>query len=223
MAKKKDSEATEDVVVEEETPSLEDDTQTTDTKSSSQQDDYEARFKGLQRTYNKAQSKLKALEEREADLLEAAETSKQSEQELKSQLDKLQKEQEDAKSELDNLTGELATQSAKNKRMLLILSDFPELAKFEAAGLLPDAVDEDEMAEKFEAFSEALQSTVSTNVQQKLVGASPTDSGTTSTKPVRTAEQVYSRLQQLAGTRDEKLRAEYEELVAEWDEIQKLQ
>jgi len=213
MAKKNDPETTEEVVEEEPT------TEESKTSSSSQQEDYEARFKGLQRTFNTAQKKLQTLEEREAELLEQAETSKQSEKTLKDQLEKLQKGQDDAKAELDRLSGELATQSARNERMQLILAEFSDLAPFEADGLLPDAVDADEMVQKFTAFREALQKSIQANVERQVVGTSPTDSGTTATKPVRTKEQIYSRLMNLAGSRDDDKRQEYSDLLAEWDEI----
>lgn len=215
MAKKQDSDVTDDEVVEEEV------VEPTSKASSPQQEDYEARFKGLQKTFDRKQKELAKAQEQLDELLEASETAKQSEREKQIQLDALKKAQDEAKAELDRLTGELATQEAQNTRAKLIMSEFSDLAKFEASGLLPPAETEEEMLEKFAAFREALKSTVSANVEQKLVGTSPTDAGSTSTKPARTKEQIYTRLTQLAGARSDKDRHEYGELLAEWDKIQK--
>lgn len=213
MAKKQDPDVTDDEVIEEEEPVTE--------PSSPQQENYEARFKGLQKTFDRKQKELAKVQAQLDEMLEQSETAKQSEREKQIQLDALKKAQDDAKAELDRLTGELATQEARNARANLIMSDYPDLAKFEASGLLPPAETEEEMNEKFLAFREALKSTVAANVEQKMVGTSPTDAGSTSTKPVRTKEQIYTRLTQLAGARSDKDRHEYDSLLAEWDELQK--
>jgi Skp family chaperone for outer membrane proteins len=183
-------------------------------------ENWEDRFKGLQRTFDKRQKDFSTLQEKYDNLLETAESTKQAERERQAQLDALQKDLEAAKEGLDKATGELAAQEAKGKRMQLIMSEFPDLAKFEAAGLLPNADTDEEMTEKLTAFRDALNSTVKANVERQVVGASPAPSGTTATAPVRTAADIYSRLQQLAGARNDEDREEYDRLIAEWDKLQ---
>lgn len=182
--------------------------------------DWETRFKGLQRSFDRKQKELSSLQEKFDSLSEEAETSKQTERERQAQLDALQKDLESAKADLDKATGELATQEARGKRIQLIMSDFPELSKFEAAGLLPSAETEEEMAEKFTAFRDALNTTVQANVKQQVVGASPAKTGSAASPPAESAAEVYSKLTQLAGARDPKDRAEYERYLALWDDIQ---
>jgi chromosome segregation ATPase len=182
---------------------------------------YEDRFKGLQRTFDRQQKKYTALEEQYESLLEQTETSKQAERERQAELDALKKEQDDAKAELDKLTGELATQETKGQRASMIMSQFPDLAPFEADGLLPEAETEEEMVDKFTAFREALEKRVKSTVEQQIVGTAPGDTGTIQTVPVRDANALYARLTQLAGKRDAKSREEYDRLMGEWDEIQK--
>jgi hypothetical protein len=215
VSKKKSTEVTgetEEAVVEETTG-------TAETTTTQPEDNWEDRFKGLQRTFNRTKNELEKLREKEEDLLEQSETSKQNEQDLKGKLEDLQSLAEKAQTELDRLTGELATQEAKGKRAELIMSDFADLAQFEAKGLLPDAEDEDEMVEKFTAFREALSSTVSAGVEQKLTGTAPSDTGGGKETPSKSKAEIYTRLQQLAGTRDPEQRAEYQRLLAQWDKL----
>ena len=184
---------------------------------------WEDRFKGLQRTYAKAQKKLETLEEEKDDLLEETETSKQSALEKEAKLKELQDAQDKAQADLDRLTGELTTQEAKNKRANLILADFPDLARFEADGLLPTADTDEELIEKFTKFRDTLKSSISSGVEQQIVGASPADAGSTATTPVRTKQEIYARLTALAGRRTPEQDAEYTTLMDEWDELNKLE
>jgi len=181
---------------------------------------WEDRYKGLQRTFDRTQKELNALKEKEENILEQSETTKQSEREAKAQLDKLQKELEKKQAEFDSLTGELATHKAKGERADLIMSDFSDLAPFEAKGLLPQAETIEEMKEKFQAFRDALKDTVQAGVQEQVTGAGPASTGG-GRSPRRSKEQIFARLQQLAGTRDQTERLEYNALLAEWDEIRK--
>lgn len=204
-----------------EEPKVEPKVETPPTVPPAQQDeDYEARFKGLQRSFDKRQKDYLNLQEKHDALQEEAETSKQSDREKQAKLDALQKEADEAKAELDKTAGELATQEAKVNRANMIMSQFPELAPFEAEGLLPETGTEEEMTEKFTAFSEALNKRVQTNVERQVVGSAAGDTGPPPRTPVRDEAYIYNRLQQLAGTRDPKLRDEYIQLMAEWDEIQ---
>lgn len=209
MTKKKTPETTEDP------KDVVDDTPKTDPPAQPDTD-WEGRYKGLQRTFDRTKKELDDLREKQEDLLEESETSKQTERDTKALLEKLQKDMDDKQAEFDSLTGELATHKAKGERADLIMSDFSDLASFEARGLLPQAETVEEMKEKFEAFRDALKDTVQAGVQEKVTGAGPASTGGGQT-PTRSKEQIYARLQQLAGTRDAKERQEYDALLAEWD------
>ena len=182
---------------------------------------WEDRFKGMQRSYEKLQAKFTTLQEKEDTLLEESETTKQTERQKQTELTALQTEQAEAKVELDRLTGELATQEASNTRAQGIMRDFPDLSEFEVNGLLPAAETEEEMVEKFTAFRKSVGSMIKTGVENQVVGTAPTDSGTTSITPIRTKNEIYTEMQNLAGTRDPDKRLRYQELVVEWDEVNK--
>jgi chromosome segregation ATPase len=188
--------------------------------STQPEENYKARFQGLQRKFDKTQKELTSLQEKYDTILEDAESSKQSERQRQIELDALQKEMETAKAELDKTTGELTAQEANVKRAMVIMADFPELAKFEAEGLLPPAATSEEMTEKFTAFQNALKTTVEAGVQQKVRGTSTGDTGGTTLTTVRSAEAVYADLVRLGGARDDESRAKYNAALAEWDEIQ---
>lgn len=193
---------------------------TTETPTQPDETNWEDRFKGLQRTFDRRQKEYTKLQEQYDAILEQVETAKQDDRAKQTELEILQKAMEESKTKLDKLTGELTAQEARSKRATLIMSQFPDLAKFEASGLLPAAETEEDLIEKLGNFREALKTTVETNVQQKIVGASPDDTGSTSTVPVLSASEIYSRLTALAGRRDQASRDEYQQLLEQWDRLQ---
>jgi hypothetical protein len=202
-------EATEEPKVEEpkETPPVQPDT------------NWEDRFKGLQRSYQKLQKKFDALEEKEETLLEEVETTKQSERERQAALDALEKDKVKAQAELDRVSGELATQEAKILRSQVIMRDFPDLSEFEINGLLPEASDEEDMVEKFTKFRSSVESMIKTSVEKQVSGTAPSETVPTQPTPTRTKAEIYTQLQNLAGRRDAESRAQYTELLDEWDKL----
>ena len=185
-----------------------------------QQDDenWQERYKGMQRAFNKKSEELDNLAEKFENLMEESETSKATEGELQKQLQDIQKQMDERQQELDQMTGQIAAQEAKQKRTNLILSEFPDLAPFEAKGLLPDVPD-DQMKDKFNEFREVFQSRVEDDVKKQVVGASAAETGGDGThKVTRSKEQIYGELMRLAGSTNPEDRARREALVAEWDE-----
>lgn len=99
------------------------------------------RFSGLQTKYQTTQEALDELN-----------TKSQKWQSDLSQLGELVKTKD---TERESLDVELETLRRSQKRTKLILSDFPELAPFEADGLLPEA-EEEKLPEVFSAFATKL-------------------------------------------------------------------
>ncbi len=186
-----------------------------------QEEDWEKRFKGLQRVYDKAQNSLTDLQSEHATTLEGQEALKQAQRQAQAELEKAQASLDALIKEKDTLASQLTSESAKAKRAVLILSEFSDLAAFEAAGMLPAATTEEEMRTKFTKFREVYAGSVNKTVQDRLKGSSPGPTAPTTPTPTRSKEEVYAELNRLAGSRKPEDRAKREALMAEWDEINK--
>jgi hypothetical protein len=107
------------------------------------------RYVGLQKTYQTEQEARKKADE-DLGLLKTQvvgfETDKST----------LSGEVEQLKTTVTEKDSEITALQKKQQRASLIFSQFPELASFEADGLLPDAKDEEGLTTKFKAFSEKL-------------------------------------------------------------------
>jgi len=189
-----------------------------------QQDDenWQERYKGMQRAFNTQKQEYEKLRAAQDALLESSETSKANESELQKQLEANQKMLDEQQQALDNMTGQLAAQEAKMTRQNLILSEFPDLAPFEAKKLLPDVPIgenfEDDMKTRFAEFREVYNNTIKSEVKKQVTGAGATETGVSGEKITRSKAYIYNRLQQLAGSNRPEERREYDELLAEWDE-----
>lgn len=186
-----------------------------------QDEDWEKRFKGLQKLFDKQQKSLTDLQSEHATTIEGQEALKQAQKQAQTLLDSTKAELEALKTEKTSLSTQLSTEQAKAKRATLILAEFPDLAAFEAAGLLPAAADETEMRDKFTKFRDVYSGTVSKTVQEKLKGSSPAPTGVATTTATRSKEEVYAELTRLAGSRKPEDRERREQLIAEWDELNK--
>lgn len=186
-----------------------------------QEEDWEKRFKGLQKLFDKQQKSLADLQSEHATTVEGQEAMKQAERTAQTELEKTKASLDALTKERESLSTQLTTETAKAKRATLILAEFPDLAAFEAAGLLPAATTEEEMRTKFAKFREVYSGSVSKTVTEKLKGSSPAPTGPTTTTTTRSKEEVYAELSRLAGSRKPEDRAKREQLVAEWDELNK--
>jgi hypothetical protein len=184
------------------------------------EEDYEKRFKGLQKLFDRQQKKVAELEEERDSLLEARETLSQGDKQKQAALDKAKVDLDLLNKEKETLSLKLSSQEATAKRTNLILSEFSDLAAFEAQGLLPAAATEEEMREKFTKFRDALGKTIDKNVQDRVQGTGPGPTGPTEPPAGRTKEQIYAELTRLAGSRSPEDRKKYDELVAEWDKLE---
>lgn len=124
-----------------------------------------------------------------------------------------------AQEQAAKLTGETEALKAANARHLFIMEKYPQLASFEASGLLPTATTNEELAGKLEAFSAAIGTMVKQNVDQKLSGSSPASppgnsNGGAPTDAIATLsdDDLYFKLM----AKDVATSPEYEKLLAEW-------
>jgi chromosome segregation ATPase len=182
-------------------------------------EDYEKRFKGLQKLFEKQQKKVTDLEEERDKLLETRESSTQTEKQKQVELDKAKLDLDLLTREKETLTAKLTTHESKAQRTELILSDFSDLAAFEAQKMLPDAPTIEELRTKLTAFRAAYQASVEKTVQAKIQGAGPAPTAPTIPPAGRSKEQIYAELSRLAGSRNADDRKKYDELVEEWDKL----
>jgi len=106
------------------------------------------RYTGLQQTFQAEQESHKKTKETLTNL-----TS--SDMDLKQKFSNLENEKSTLQSKLDEDTATIETLTRDKKRATVIMEKFPELASFEAKGLLPEG-GEDELETLFSAFSDQL-------------------------------------------------------------------
>lgn len=179
--------------------------------------EWEASYKALQGTYQKlkessdksvAEMTLK-LQDALAKFEEVTQTgvSKDSQMGvLRTQVDKLAEQ-------IKTLTTEKDALVKKTNRTQVILTDYPELAAFEAQGLLPNAEGIDELKKLFGNFRDTLTKTVGADVKKKLAGSTPAGTGGTSpatpTEITEDEDYVWSQMMEYAG-KDQKKFMEWE-------------
>lgn len=184
-----------------------------------QGENWERRFNGLNTAYQKLQKKYEALEAEHNSVLAEKEAMLQDGKGVKSQLEKLQADIQALTSEKESLSGQITSLQSQKERVSLVMSEFTDLAPFEAKGLLPPASTPEEMRQKFAEFRDALSSTVQQSVKDKAQGSGPVAGGGGGQPPILSKEQIYRELTQLAGARSPEDRARYEDLVKAWDKL----
>lgn len=177
--------------------------------------DWEKKYKGLQTAFNKLNTEKQKLTEDLNNALAAQEEVGLKIKGFEKQIADLQASLDGEKKNTESAKTEATTRSVEAIRARLILKEFPELAQFEASGLLPAATTEEEMRTKFNEYKTTLNSIVGKSVVDKLKGASlPTSSASQNT---RDADTVYAELMRVAGVRGKE--AEFRKLQAEYDQL----
>jgi chromosome segregation ATPase len=183
--------------------------------------DYEKRYKGLQRTYETLQAKMNKLQEQYDQLVAEAEGLRQSIRTHEGEKATLSTNLKTLETERDNLNKQISTHSLQQERMKLILREYPDLANFEAQGLLPNADTLEDLKPKLDTFRSTLTGMVGDNVRNKLSGSVPSVGSNNGGNVVRSKETVYAELERLAGSRTTEDRNKYAALLKEWDELNK--
>ena len=102
---------------------------------------------------------------------------------LKSKIEELQTQLAEANTRLkelgsttkqiDELRGTLSEREKELKRLKLVVSKFPDLAEFEAAGALPSADDEEELVSKLEQFRKLINMKAEAEAKKRMQGVFP--------------------------------------------------
>jgi len=183
--------------------------------------DWAAAYKGLQSAYNKLQTKMDKLQEQYDAASSQSEEHLQGKSAAEKQLKTLGEEMETLKQQISTLDGEKTAAEAKIERSRLIMSEFPELAEFEAKGLIPNADTPEAQRTIFEQFKETLGGRIDTTVQSKMAGASPPGTSTTSTSsppPEESEEVLWRTMMKTAGVPGKQ--EEYQAAQEKYDALQ---
>src|SRR5574340_1098040 len=191
------------------------------TPADPQQVDWEARYKGLQRTYDRLTKDHDALKAKYDELTDDAENVRQASRKGSDEIETLKKSYQALETDKKAIETELAVHRAQVDRTKTIMAEFSDLAPFEAQGLLPSATSPVELKTKLEAFRKAIQDSADKTAINKLQGYTPPSSGGNTPPTSPSKEQVFAELQRLAGRRNAEQQARYEELMSIWDELNK--
>ena len=188
--------------------------------------DWEGAYKGLQTTYGKLKENSdKTILEATRKLTEAQaalEEAKQGHTTKDSQMTTLTKQVTDLSTQLDVLKSESATKESNLARAKLIMSEFPELAKWEAQGLIAKGATDEESKQILTKFRETMAGQLGVDLKNLMAGATPPGSGNTGLNNQggnageETEEFIWQRLMETAG-KDQKAWAGWQ---AKWDAIQ---
>lgn len=188
--------------------------------------DWEASYKGLQTTYTKLKENSdKTISEATRKLTEAQaalEEAKQGHTTKDSQMATLTKQVTDLGGQLEALKSEKATKEGDLARAKLIMGEFPELAKWEAQGLIAKGKDDEESKAILTKFRETMAGQLGVDLKNLMSGATPPGSGGTGLNnqggnPGEESEDfVWKKLMETMG-REPKEAAVWQ---AKWDAIQ---
>jgi hypothetical protein len=183
-------------------------------------EDWEGRYKGLQRLFDKQKVALDTLSATHQQTIDDLEDQKAKFRVLETANIGLTNDigkMGEAKTQLEKT---IAERSFDKERMKLIVSEYPELAGFEAKDLLPTAPTIEELKPKLDAFRETFSGKTKEDVLKTLSGAGGGINNPPPETPL-TKDQIYDKLSKLAGSRSPADQKEYAELQDKWQEINK--
>ena len=179
---------------------------------------WESAYKGLQRKYDKLFDDHNQLQGTFDDLNATIEDLKQQVRTTATEKDQIATKHVEATEKIQGLQAQVNNSQATIERQKLIMSEYQDLAAFEAKGLLPSAQNEEEMRSVFDSFRETLGSEVQTATDEKVKGIGPAKTEPKEPKPLD-SDQIYNRMTALAGTNDPEERREWESLSRQWMEL----
>lgn len=139
--------------------------------------DWEKSYKGLQSSYQKLKAATDTtVAELQRQLGESQSTIETQKLEIASLNEKLASEGQRAEAvtkERDAIKQEAEATKANLTRAKLVMDKYPQLAGFEARGLLPTAESEEALTAVLEEFANVMNAKASSELQQRLSGAVP--------------------------------------------------
>lgn len=189
----------------------------------SQAVDWEARYKGLQRTFDRLTKDFETLKGKYDQLVGETETVRQDHRKTSDDYTTLKTAFQALETTNKQLEGDLTANRVQVERTKTIMAEFPDLAPFEAQGLLPSAATLDELKTKLESFRKAIGETTGKAALKQLQGFTPPSSANINPPAGPSKESIFAELTRLSGRRSPAEQARYDELIALWDEANKPQ
>jgi len=185
-----------------------------------------AAYKTMQRNYETLQKQstdqIAALQAQVAELTSKHDAATLQAQEGTTTVGRLNTQITDLTTQLQSLTTERDTTTRGLTRAQLIIKEFPDLALWEAKGLLPSGNDEDTTRTLLKDFQGALTGLVGKGVKDTMAGAVPPASGKSSLTssggaPDETEEYIWAKMMENAGINQGeflKWQAKYDQVLA---------
>lgn len=184
---------------------------------------WEAAYKTLQRNHTALQQQVEALTGQNNSLTAQLATRAKEHGDLQAQLQAQTAQATELSTQVDALTGERDTLNSTLARQKLIMGEFPQLARLEAEGLLPQAEGEETMRDVFTKFATTIEGIQQSAIQNLMDGASPEPvpgQGDGDGKPVTlTSDQLWDKVVELS--RNPSQSSEYERTYEEYLEALK--
>ena len=147
-------------------------TQETGNQGGSSGTNWEAAYKGLQKKLSALQAQADLWKSERDDVTAQLSSSKADLTIANGKVDAFTSQVASFEGQVATLQGNFNAANGKLERTELIMSTYPDLAKFEAKGLLPQADTIDDLTTKLTDFREALGVSVTQSVDATLAGAS---------------------------------------------------
>lgn len=170
-----------------------------DISSDNQPSEWEKRYKGLQKTQNLQFKQLEAAKEQIETLKATISTMETEAKESTTTLDGLNTQLEELTDEKTTLTETVDTLTNDKLRTKLILDEFPNMAEFEAKGLLPDGADVEELRTKLTSFQEQIEAMTNHQLSEDLDGSTPASTDTGQSADALSEDELWERAAQVAG------------------------
>ena len=191
---------------------------TQQSRSNSIDGEWEKKYKGLQGVIAKRDAEI-------ANLRSEVSTNQITIEEQKQQISAFEKKYGELDASLKTTQADLEShkkianaKSIEADRLKLVAEKHPELLSILANGLMPEAATDEEFMGKIEKIGEQIAKVASGNQQNRYRNSSPTPSGKLEDGKVTSdINAIYTEMDQLAGTRDPKQLARYNELQQQLD------
>lgn len=174
--------------------------------------DWETQYKGLQGTYNKLFSGNAELTNKYNVLVEEHERTKQELARFTGELEQSRASLQEKEKSILEKQNNVEVKTREYDRLKIVAAKYPMLIDLELGGLIPD-LKPDELEGKLQVLNETINRQIDAKMADALKNVPPGSTQLNSqVPPVNDIEGVYSRLNQLAGSRDPADQAEFQRL-----------
>ena len=204
------------------TPPAPEPSQTTEPTTSNNpgsQTDWESKYKGLQATYNKLYSNHSDITAKYNQAVEEKENALQEVNRLKTELASASENLANKDKSIQDTQSSVETKAREYERLKLVATKYPNLINLELNGLIPDAKEE-ELEQKLQVLNETIMKQVDAKAANTLSNTPPgSTQHSNNIPPLNDVNDVFARLNQLAGSKSAQDQAEYNNLFKIYQDL----